>query len=171
MTETAEVAPAFRGIRQDGATFDTASLTDRPYVLFFYPKAGSLGCNREAKGFVELAPHLNAAGISIVGVSVDRPDAQQRFAEDCRVPFPLVADPDRAIARQFGVLGAFGVARRVTFLVGADGTVLETVHSALPGEHVRRTRARFLASDRGEEAAPVTSANHVDPPGGDGGKS
>lgn len=157
MVEAPSRAPPFHGERDDGSPFDSSALAGHPYVLFFYPKANSLGCSREARGFAEIAPQLGRVGVRLVGVSVDSARAQRSFVERCRLPFPLVADTDRAIARAYGVLGRWGVARRVTFLVGPDGTVLETVRSAFPGEHLRRTAERFLSSGSDDrEASPAT---------------
>lgn len=162
MSEQWTRVPAFRGLRDDSSPFDSTSLHGRPYVLFFYPRANSLGCTREAKGFAEIAPELERAGVSLVGVSVDPASAQRSFAERCRLPFPLIADADRAVARSFGVLGAFGVARRVTYLVGADGELLETVRSPLPKEHVRRVVARFLRSGEGPVSRGTVAPSAAD---------
>jgi thioredoxin-dependent peroxiredoxin len=76
-------------------------------------------------------------------VSVDTVGAQKRFAENCGIPFPLIADSDKAIARRYGVLGILGVARRVTFLVDPTGRVSEVVEGMLPGQHVQAARVRF----------------------------
>ena len=142
------LAPDFEAPTADGSLLRLSSLRGGPVVLYFYPKAGTAGCTRESIGFAGLFPALAPRGVRVVGVSVDDADRQHRFAEDCSLPFPLVADPGKAIARLYGVLGAFGLARRVTFLLDADGRVSDIVDSFLPGPHVDRVRDRLLSVDR-----------------------
>lgn len=138
-------APDFTATNPDGSTFTLSAHHGRPVVLFFYPKADSPGCTREARGFSEHYAEFTRAGFAVVGVSVDTAEAQERFREHCSLPYPLAADPDRAIARKYGVLGWLGLAKRVTFFLGADGRIEEIVEGALPGPHVRRAIERARA--------------------------
>lgn len=137
-------APAFSGVTQDGSRFDSAALRGRPFILYFYPKANTSGCSIEARGFAQQYPALQRAGYAVVGASVDSVDDQQTFATTCGVPFPLIADKDKAVAKSYGVIGLLGMAKRVTFFVGADGRVTDVVAGMLPGPHVKR--AEELAS-------------------------
>ena len=140
-----DAAPPFVGTTQTGETLDSATYRGKPLVLYFYPKANTSGCAAEARGFAENYAEFQTAGIAIVGVSVDTVADQQRFAENCRVQFPLVADRDKSIARKFGVLGLLGIAKRVTFFLGPDGRVEEVVQGLLPGPHLRRALERARA--------------------------
>jgi thioredoxin-dependent peroxiredoxin len=137
-----DVAPTFSGTTGDGRPFDLATLRGRPFVLYFYPKANTYGCSIEARGFAEHYAELQRAGLEVVGVSVDSVEDQKSFSEKCGVPFPLVADSDKAIAKRYGVLGLLGLARRVTFFIGADGRVEEVVDGMRPGPHLERAVAR-----------------------------
>lgn len=148
MIEIGSSAPGFRGIRQDGQTIDFSTFRGRPVVLYFYPKAGSAGCTVEAKGFAEHYPDFQRAGVEVIGVSVDSVESQRRFTEECRLPFPLVADHDRSIARSYGVVGFLGMAKRVTFFVDAGGKVVDRIEGMLPGPHVRRAVERLGAPTR-----------------------
>jgi thioredoxin-dependent peroxiredoxin len=139
MLRPGDVAPAFSASTNDGSTLSLESLRGHPVVLYFYPRAGTPGCAAEARGFAEHYAELHAAGVAVVGVSVDSVDSQAKFATDCGLPFPLVSDRDRTIARAYGVLGLLGIARRTTFFVGSDGTIEEVVQGMLPGPHVRRS--------------------------------
>ncbi len=139
------MAPSFAGPTADGSTLDFASLRGRPVVLYFYPKANTTGCTLEARGFAENFPELSKAGIAVVGVSVDSVADQKSFSDKCGLPFPLVADHDKSIARQYGVLGFLGMAKRVTFFIGPEGRVEEVVEGMLPGPHVRRAVERARA--------------------------
>ena len=146
MIEVGAAAPTFVGTSADGTTLDFASYRGRPVVLYFYPKANTTGCTMEARGFAEHYAELQRAGYSVVGVSVDSVESQKRFSEKCALPFPLVADLDKAISKQYGVLGLLGIARRVTFFIGVDGRVEEVVQGMLPGPHVARAAERARAA-------------------------
>lgn len=136
--------PEFSGTTESGRTLGAADLLGHPSVLFFYPKAGSPGCSMESREFARHFAEFTASGVTVVGVSVDPPEAQQRFRESCGLPFELVADSDRSVSRRFGVLGRLGVARRTTFLLAADGTVLEVVRTWRPRRHVEVALARLV---------------------------
>lgn len=112
-------------------------------ILYFYPKANTSGCTLEARGFTEHYAEFQHAGVAVVGVSVDSVESQKKFAAKCSIPFPLVADHDKAIAKRYGVLGLLGIAKRVTFFVDADGKVAEVVEGMMPGPHVQRAVERL----------------------------
>jgi len=142
-------APDFTGTAAGGVSFTLSSLRGRPVVLYFYPKANTYGCTVEARGFSEHYAEFQAAGIAVVGVSVDSVESQQRFAEKCAVPFPLIADRDGSIAKRYGVLGLFGLAKRVTFFVAPDGRIAEVVSGLSPGPHLRRALERVRSPPTG----------------------
>jgi peroxiredoxin Q/BCP len=143
MLTVGQIAPDFAGTTADGSRLSLASYRGHPVVLYFYPKANTTGCTIEARGFTEHFAEFQRAGVAVVGVSVDSVDAQHSFAEKCSIPFPLVADHDKTIARQYGVLGLLGLAKRVTFFLDADGRVAEVVEGMMPGPHIRRAVERL----------------------------
>lgn len=136
-------APDFTGTTAEGSAFTLSSLKGRPVVLYFYPKANTPGCTIEARGFTEHYSEFARAGVAVVGVSVDSVEDQEKFREKCAIPYPLVADHDRSIARAYGVLGLLGVAKRVTFFLDPGGRVVDRVEGLLPGPHVRRAVERL----------------------------
>ena len=145
--------PDFSGHDVDGHRVDTSVLAGRPLVLFFYPKANSLGCTREARAFAEHRERFERRGARVVGVSVDAADAQRAFAERCRLPYSLISDSTGELARRFGVLGAFGLARRVTFVVDAAGRIRHVTESLLPATHVKE--ALIAVEELGTGAAQI----------------
>jgi peroxiredoxin Q/BCP len=149
-----DLLPDFAGTTASGATISRSDLRGRPAVLFFYPRAGSPGCSLESREFARLHARFEAAGIRVVGISVDSQEAQQRFRDDCHLPFDLLADQGREISRRFGVLGALGMARRTTFLVDSDGKVLEVIRTWRPGRHAENALERLTAERPPEAAAP-----------------
>jgi thioredoxin-dependent peroxiredoxin len=119
-----------------------------PVVLFFYPAAATAGCTREACHFRDLAAEFAALGATPVGVSMDRVGRQREFARANGLPFPLLADVDGAVARAYGVKRPLDLlkVRRVTFVIGADGVVLEVISSELRVEaHADRALAALAA--------------------------
>lgn len=113
-------------------------------VLYFYPAASTPGCTIESKRFRDLLPQLRSKGVQVVGVSTDTVQAQQKFASSCELPFPLVADHGKEIARRYGVLADSGRAKRTTFLIDPMGKVLEVVEGS-PLDHTAAAERRFLA--------------------------
>ncbi|MER8009421.1 peroxiredoxin [Streptomyces sp. NPDC094149] len=108
-------------------------LADGPVVLFFYPAALTAGCTAEACHFRDLAAEFAAVGARPVGVSGDSVERQQEFAGRHTLGMPLLSDADGTIRERFGVKRGFSLAptKRVTFVIGQDGTVLDVVRSEL----------------------------------------
>ena len=147
MLAVGEDAPDFEGPTADGGRLKLSELRGQPVVVYFFPKAGTLGCTRESLELADRFPALRAAGVHVVGVSVDRAEDLRAFSQRCALPFPLVSDTDKSMARRFGVLSPFGFAKRVTFVLGPEGRVLQVIDALLPGAHASLAAARFL-SDR-----------------------
>jgi thioredoxin-dependent peroxiredoxin len=133
--------PGFLGTTDEGRTVTDAELIGRPAVVYFYPKAGSVGCSIEAREFARHHEEFAAAGVRVIGVSIDSAAEQGRFRKSCSLPFDLLADASGDVSRRFGVQGRWRMARRTTFLLEADGTIREIVRSWRPGVHIRRALA------------------------------
>ncbi len=99
-----DLAPDFTAIDQTGATVRLSDmLADGPVVLFFYPKAFTPGCTEDSCHFRDLAVEFAALGAQRVGISADDTTIQARFDDTYQLGIPLLSDPDRAIAKQYGV--------------------------------------------------------------------
>ncbi|WP_092533790.1 peroxiredoxin [Amycolatopsis arida] len=111
----------------------SALLEAGPVVLFFYPAAMTPGCTAESCHFRDLAAEFGEVGAQRVGISPDPVDKQRAFASTHGFDFPLLSDPDGAVASQFGVRRRFGplLTRRHTFVIDTDRTVLEVIKSEL----------------------------------------
>jgi peroxiredoxin Q/BCP len=134
MIKPSERAPDFVRPDHRGKTIDTAALrASGPLVVYFYPRDFTPGCTKEACLFRDAFDDLSGVGATIVGISVDDDASHARFAERYRLPFSLVSDPDRALAKAFGITRAFGLlgARRVTFVIDSGGVVHTALHSEL----------------------------------------
>ena len=105
-------------------------LAGGPVVLFFYPRAMTAGCTKEACHFRDLAREFAEVGASRVGISADSSERQAEFAGKHELDFPLLSDPGRTIAKQFGVKRPGPLAnRRATFVIDTDFAVLDAISS------------------------------------------
>jgi peroxiredoxin Q/BCP len=122
-------APEFDLEDQHGKRHTLKSLlSDGPLILYFYPADFTPGCTKEACSFRDLQKDLVAARLRVVGVSPQDAESHRRFAEKHGLNFPLLADPDKKAVKAYDVDGplGFGV-RRGTYLIGADGTIEDSV--------------------------------------------
>ncbi len=138
------IAPDFDAPTANGRHLKLSSLRGHPVVLYFYPEADTPGCTVESKGFRDIYEDLKSARVEVVGVSCDPVDKQCAFADKYHLPFPLVADASKAVATAYDVLRPSGRARRVTFLIGADGRISEIIDASEATKHVERARATYL---------------------------
>jgi thioredoxin-dependent peroxiredoxin len=123
-------APAFRLPRDGGDTVALSDYAGQKLVLFFYPRADTPGCTREAIDFTRLAGAFAASQAAVVGVSADSPKAQQSFRDKHQLSVPLASDEQHAMLEAYGVWGeksmygrTFQGIVRTTVLIGADGLV------------------------------------------------
>lgn len=111
----------------------SALLKDGPVVLFFYPIASSGGCTQEACHFRDLAADFAAVGAQPVGVSSDDVGKQLTFATSNSLGYPLLSDVGNKVAKELGAwrwwLPRSLHTRRMTFVIGRDRRVVDTVAS------------------------------------------
>jgi peroxiredoxin Q/BCP len=85
-------APAFEMPASSGRTVSLAGLKGKPFVLYFYPKADTPGCTKQACAFQEALPQLGKIGVEVIGVSRDKMKPIEKFAEKYNLTFPLASD-------------------------------------------------------------------------------
>jgi peroxiredoxin Q/BCP len=125
-------APAFTLSASRGRTVSSDALRGQPYVLYFYPKADTSGCTKEAQAFQALLPSFRAKNVQIIGVSRDPLKALDKFAAKYGLEFPLASDENGDLTSAYGVWVEksmygrkyMGI-ERSTVLVGADGIVVK----------------------------------------------
>jgi thioredoxin-dependent peroxiredoxin len=130
LTEGAK-APAFHLPRDGGGTVSLADFSGRRLVVFFYPRADTPGCTKEAIDFTRLASAFDDSNTAILGVSADPPKTQEAFRDKHRLSTPLVSDEQHEMLESYGVWGeksmygkTFQGISRTTVLVGADGRII-----------------------------------------------
>ncbi|MDQ1568329.1 MAG: thioredoxin-dependent peroxiredoxin [Actinomycetota bacterium] len=128
---TGDPVPDFELPAQDGQPVRLSEELSRgPVVLFFYPRAMTPGCTKESCHFRDLEAEFAAVGASRLGISADPVQRQRQFAEKNGFEFPLLSDPDRAVARQYGVKRPGPLFnRRATFVIAADGRLVAEIRS------------------------------------------
>ena len=98
-----DTAPAISLPTDTGERFELSSLEGKNVVLYFYPKADTPGCTKEACAFKDASQKFSAANTVIVGVSPDPSKAQAKFKEKFDLPFTLLADAEHTAAEAYGV--------------------------------------------------------------------
>jgi peroxiredoxin Q/BCP len=142
MIEPGEHFPAFSLATHDGGTVTSEQLQGTAYLLYFYPKADTPGCTKEACAFRDSWAEVQAAGLKVFGVSYDSPKVNAAFAEKYRLQFPLLSDGERKLATAVGAERALlPVPKRISYLVGADGKVLKAYPKVSPAEHAAEVLA------------------------------
>jgi peroxiredoxin Q/BCP len=121
-------APEVTGVNQDGKEVNFADVYKKgPTVVFFYPKANTPGCTKQACSLRDAYSELSKQGVQVLGVSFDKPDAQKKFQQDHKLPYDLIADPEGKIVEAFKVekmmRGVVPLATRQAFLI-KDGKVV-----------------------------------------------
>lgn len=146
-------APALTLPDQDGRARSLAEFRGQWVALYFYPKDDTPGCTREAMAFRDRWAELRKANIMVVGVSVDGVASHKAFATRLKLPYPLLADEQHALAKAMGVLRGFGpmsFASRETFLIDPDGTIVYHYPSVDTARHASQVLADVtrLAADK-----------------------
>jgi peroxiredoxin Q/BCP len=142
-----DAAPEFELPDADGSPVSLASLRGRKVILYFYPAAMTPGCTKESVDFQGSLNELDAAGVTVVGVSPDKPAKLAKFRDKEGLTFPLLSDPDAEVLKAYGAYGEkklygkviVGVIRS-TFLISADGTIEKAYYNVKATGHVERLR-------------------------------
>jgi peroxiredoxin Q/BCP len=139
-------APAFSLPDQHDELVDLKAFQGREVLVFFYPKANTPGCTTQACGLRDVADDVGDT--AIVGISPDAPSAQLKFDEKHTLGYPLLSDPEHAVAESFGVWGEkkmygksyMGIIRSA-FLIDGDGRVAEAWYKISPKDTPKKLLA------------------------------
>jgi peroxiredoxin Q/BCP len=134
-------APDLQAVAQTGQAVNLKELRGKPVVVYFYPRDDTPGCTVEAQGLRDEWSALQATGAVVIGVSTDANESHKAFAEKHQLPFLLLPDPDGKIAAQFGVPVTLGFAKRVTFVIDAQGKIAKVFPSVQPKGHAQEVLA------------------------------
>ena len=132
----------FEALNETGELVKLSDFRGKPVVLFFYPKADTPGCTVEACEFRDSFGDLQAAGVTLLGISRDKASAQKKFKEKFSLPYTLLADPEQVVCKQFDVIKAktmygkpvTGI-ERSTFVFDKDGKLIHEMRKVTPAGH------------------------------------
>lgn len=138
-------APAFTLLDQTGSEVSLSDYEGRRVVLYAYPAAMTPGCTTQACDFRDRLSVFASSGLSLLGISPDKPSTLAAFAERDALTFPLLSDPDKAVLTAYGAFGekklygkvVIGVIRS-TFVVGPDGLIEHAFSNVKATGHVAK---------------------------------
>jgi len=140
--EEGQVAPNFSGKDQNGNKVSLSDFSGQKLVVYFYPKDDTPGCTAQACNLRDHHADLIKSGVKVLGVSADTEEKHQKFIAKYDLPFPLIADTDRAIIESFGVWGekklmgkVYDGIHRTTFIIDESGKVLKRIDKVKTKDH------------------------------------
>ncbi len=136
-------APQFSLKDQNDKEVAFSDFKGRKLLLYFYPKADTPGCTKQACSIRDSAQELTDDGIAAVGISPDAPAKQKKFDDKYDLQFPLLSDPDHKIALAYGAWGekknygrTYEGIIRSSFLIGENGEILQLSYKVKPLETI-----------------------------------
>jgi thioredoxin-dependent peroxiredoxin len=135
-------APAFTLLDQDGDKVKLTDLKGETVVVYFYPRAETPGCTTQACGVRDRSDEYRELGARVLGISPDEPAALRKFADNQKLDFTLLADPDHKVAEKYGAWGEksmygkkyMGIVRS-TFIVAPNGRIARVFPKVQPKQH------------------------------------
>ena len=147
-----DLAPDFQLQATDGKTYKLVDFKDKQaVVLAWFPKAYTRGCTIECKSLAEHGDMIKKYDVTYFMISVDPLEQNMGFAAQQHADFPLLSDPAKAVATDYGVLNQGGVANRWTFYISKDGRVAAIDKAVQP-----ETSAEDIATKLGTLNIPAS---------------
>jgi len=165
-----QVAPTFSTHMVQGEQVTPISLTDlhgRTVILYFYPKDDTPGCTKEACSFRDGFARFQAAGLVVLGCSIDSSESHKAFIKKYNIPFPLLLDPDKTIATEYGAangIPVLGLDRRITYVINPDGIIQKVYPKVDPSVHSTEILADLKIPEN-PVPAPAAAAPAEEPSG------
>ncbi len=137
--EPGDPAPGFSLVDQDGKLVRLSDFRGRKVLVYFYPRADTPGCTKQACSIRDHRQDLAELGVDVIGISPDTPEKQRKFDDKHGLAFPLLSDADHAVAEKWGAWGEktmYGRKRmgiiRSSFLVDERGTLSHRWYNIKP---------------------------------------
>jgi peroxiredoxin Q/BCP len=147
-----DAAPDLALQDQSGNTVRLSDFAGRRVLVYFYPKADTPGCTAQSCSLRDHRQDLAGLDVEVLGISPDRPDEQAAFDRKYSLGFPLLSDPDHAVAEAWGTWGektAYGKTTmgivRSSFLVGPDGRIERAWYRVKPEDTVPKALEALAA--------------------------
>jgi peroxiredoxin Q/BCP len=146
-------APEITLLDEAGTVRNLSDYRGSPVVLYFYPKDDTPGCTTEACNFRDDYGVYQQAGVVILGVSPDSPNAHTKFKEKYHLPFTLLADQNHQVCELYGVWGPkkfmgreYEGVHRTTFLIDSQGQIVKVFENVKPDGHSQEILATLKGS-------------------------
>ena len=127
-------APDFSGLDQNGNSITLSDFSGKTLVLYFYPKDNTPGCTVQACNLRDNFSELTKQNISVLGASADSMQKHQKFIDKYSLPFPLIADENHELLKNYGVWGLkkfmgreYDGIHRTTFIINEEGIIAEII--------------------------------------------
>lgn len=132
-------APNFTLPDAYGNSFSLASFKEKsPVIIYFYPKASTPGCTKQACGVRDNISKFKENGIAIFGISVDTKSKIKDFIDSYGLNFPLLSDENKEVSKSYGVLNALGFDSRVTFIIDKSGNIAKVIRDVDVDKHAEQ---------------------------------
>jgi peroxiredoxin Q/BCP len=132
MLEEGMLAPEFTLTADDGSQVSLSDFRGKKLILYFYPKADTPGCTKQACALRDAYPEIDPQGAEVIGISPDPPSKLVQFREKYDLPFVLLSDPDHKVAEAYGAWGEKSMygkkyegILRSHFAIDEDGKIAE----------------------------------------------
>jgi peroxiredoxin Q/BCP len=123
-----DIAPDFTLEDAFGNKYTLSSYRGKsPVVIYFYPKANTQGCTKQACGIRDEWSKFEQIGVPVFGISVDSKKSLKKFIDKYSLNFPLLSDETKEVCKAYGVLNLLGFASRVTFIVDKEGRIAHVI--------------------------------------------
>ena len=152
--DVGDAAPEFELRGSEGRTYRLRDCRGDWLLLAFYRGDFTPVCTRQFCSYRDGADRLDELDVTVWGISPQSVDSHERFRAKYGLTVPLLADPDREVIREYGVLGPGGLVRRSIFIVDPEG-IVRYRHLALLGLHYRDVDALAAALERVRSRAPA----------------
>ena len=138
-------APNFKGVDQNGNSVALSNFKGKNLIMYFYPKDNTPGCTAEACDLRDNYEMWIERGYAVVGVSPDSEQSHQKFIDKYDLPFPLIADTDKTITKDFGAWGLkklygreYEGLLRTTFVIDATGIITNIFTEVKTNDHTNQ---------------------------------
>ena len=105
MLKPGDVAPGFDLTSDTGECVKLDDFRGRRVIVYFYPKADTPGCTKQACAIQDIGPQISDAGVTVIGISPDPPKKLAKFRAKFGLEFLLLSDPDHTVAASYGAWG------------------------------------------------------------------
>jgi peroxiredoxin Q/BCP len=142
LPQSGDPAPDFEALTNSGESIKLSNFQGKYVVLYFYPRADTPGCTKEACGFRDEYSAYKKRGVVLLGVSPDTVKKQANFKNKFELPFTLIADEEHNISDLYGVWGLkkfmgreYEGVHRTTFLIDKEGVIKQVFEKVKPETH------------------------------------